>query len=71
LVRSPKKYLQDAIISAAWRSTLLAKVDLSESLPPTEGFAMIPLMEQPTHIKLSGDIEGAYMVTERRPEASW
>jgi hypothetical protein len=28
---------------------------------------MIPLMEQPTHIKLSGDIEGAYVVTERRP----
>ena len=28
---------------------------------------MISFMEQPTHIKLSGDIEGAYVVTERRP----
>jgi len=28
---------------------------------------MISLMEQPVHITLTGDIEGAYVVTERRP----
>ena len=33
----------------------------------TDRSAIIPLVEQPTHIKLSGDIEGAYVVTERRP----
>ena len=33
----------------------------------TESSAIITEMEQPTHITLSGDIEGAYVVTEKRP----
>jgi hypothetical protein len=33
----------------------------------TEGSAMISPVEQPVHVKLSGDIEGAYVVTEKRP----
>jgi len=28
---------------------------------------MICSVEQPAHIKVSGDIEGAYVVTEKRP----
>lgn len=33
----------------------------------TERSAMIPAVEQPARVKLSGDIEGAYVVTEERP----
>lgn len=40
---------------------------------------MISLIDQPEHVKLSGDIEGAYVIIERRsggelvvvPDTSW
>ena len=38
-----------------------------ETPTTAERSAMILVVEQPTHIKLSADIEGAYVVTERRP----
>jgi hypothetical protein len=34
---------------------------------PAESFAIINLMDQP-HVKLSGDIEGAYVVEESRSD---